>query len=167
LHFTVWLVQPFRDTPTHPAPGTHPQIRVPPGKSSHGRKQPGNYQKNQQSKGQRDIISCPSSGGNRTAGPPLRSCKGGDSCRRRRDFHLDLAPLIDCRPQRKAVTSDRVVPTFTKKRKGEPAPAFIFEVWVARTVVVVAAGGLRAGRYRSSAGTRPSDRSDPSDGRRR
>jgi len=27
--------------------------------------------------------------------------------------------------------------------------------------------GLRAGRYRSSAGTRPSDRSDPSDGRRR
>ena len=46
-------------------------------------------------------------------------------------------------------------------------PAFIFEVWVARTVVVVAAGGLRAGRYRSSAGTRPSDRSDPSDGRRR
>jgi hypothetical protein len=46
-------------------------------------------------------------------------------------------------------------------------PAFILEVWVARTVVVVAAGGLRAGRYRSSAGTRPSDRSDPSDGRRR
>src|SRR5690348_11073900 len=45
-------------------------------------------------------------------------------------------------------------------------PAFIFEVWVARTVVV-AAGGLRAGRCRSYAGTRPSDRSDPSDGRRR
>jgi hypothetical protein len=37
-------------------------------------------------------------------------------------FHLDLAPLIDCRPQRKAVTSDLVVRTFTKKRKGGPAP---------------------------------------------
>ena len=46
-------------------------------------------------------------------------------------------------------------------------PAFIFKIWVARAVVVVAAGGLRAERYRSSAGTRPSDRSDPSDGRRR
>ena len=46
-------------------------------------------------------------------------------------------------------------------------PAFILEVWVARTVVVVAAGGLRAGRHRSSEGTRSSDRSDPSDERRR
>ena len=58
-------------------------------------------------------------------------------------------------------------PTSRRTRAvGHPA-AFILEVWVARSVVVVAAGGLRAGRYRSSAGTRPSDRSDPSDGRRR
>jgi hypothetical protein len=55
-----WLARPFCGTPSPEAPGAHPQIRVPPGKSSHGRKQPGRYQENQQSQGQRDIISCPS-----------------------------------------------------------------------------------------------------------
>jgi hypothetical protein len=45
----------------------------------------------------------------------------------RRDFHLRLTPLmVDTRQaysfwQRKAVASDLVVPTFTKKRKDGPA----------------------------------------------